>query len=214
MARPAGWALPTAPGADAQLGSLANNGGQTDTIALGAGSAALDFAGACGLAADQRGVARPFGAACDSGAFERNTPVPVPAPVVPPAPATPACSLLPSGNSAGLKVIVACDLPVAATLSGAATIRPAVKAKKRKAKKSATKLRTIKLGPVKASLTGGKLATIRVRVPTAVAQAVARKGKVSLKLTLSAVTAAGGRSSTTASITKLAAAPVRRKPRR
>ena len=56
---------------DPLLGALANNGGETDTMALGAGSAAIDGGGACPPpAADQRGVARPQGAACDTGAFE------------------------------------------------------------------------------------------------------------------------------------------------
>lgn len=56
------------------LGALANNGGPTRTLALVAGSSALDAAGACGAvtATDQRGVSRPQGAACDIGAFEAD----------------------------------------------------------------------------------------------------------------------------------------------
>lgn len=59
--------------ADARLGPLVDNGGSTETRALLAGSAALDAgtSAAC-TAADQRGVARPKGAACDSGAFESD----------------------------------------------------------------------------------------------------------------------------------------------
>ncbi|HMQ33724.1 MAG TPA: choice-of-anchor Q domain-containing protein, partial [Chloroflexaceae bacterium] len=59
--------------ADPGLEALANNGGPSPTHALTAGSLALDGGGgpAC-PAADQRGVARPQGAACDSGAFERE----------------------------------------------------------------------------------------------------------------------------------------------
>jgi len=53
--------------------TLADNGGPTQTHALVAGSPAIDFAGACGLATDQRGVARPQGVACDAGAFELVT---------------------------------------------------------------------------------------------------------------------------------------------
>ncbi len=61
-----------------RLGSLANNGGPTQTHALLAGSDAIDAGNpatpgsggdAC-LATDQRGVARPQGATCDIGAFE------------------------------------------------------------------------------------------------------------------------------------------------
>ena len=56
---------------DPALGPLAANGGETDTLALGAGSPAIDAGGACPPpAADQRGVPRPQGQACDIGAFE------------------------------------------------------------------------------------------------------------------------------------------------
>jgi hypothetical protein len=52
--------------------SLADNGGPTLTLALVAGSPAIDGspAGDSCLATDQRGVTRPQGAACDIGAFE------------------------------------------------------------------------------------------------------------------------------------------------
>ncbi len=75
------------------LGSLQDNGGQTDTHALPASSVAmnkvpvadcLDVAGVP-LTADQRGTSRPQGAACDIGAYERA--------VTPPPP--------PSGNGGG-----------------------------------------------------------------------------------------------------------------
>ena len=60
------------------LGPLQDNGGPTFTHALLAGSPAIDArnpaapgsgGNAC-EATDQRGVARPQGAACDIGAFE------------------------------------------------------------------------------------------------------------------------------------------------
>lgn len=54
-----------------QLGALQNNGGQTDTMALLAGSPAIDAGTNSGCPpTDQRGVARPQGSACDIGAFE------------------------------------------------------------------------------------------------------------------------------------------------
>jgi hypothetical protein len=56
-------------GREPLLGPLADNGGQTDTLALLSGSPAIDHASAC-TPADQRGVVRPQGAACDVGAFE------------------------------------------------------------------------------------------------------------------------------------------------
>ncbi|HUP42200.1 MAG TPA: choice-of-anchor Q domain-containing protein, partial [Thermoanaerobaculia bacterium] len=56
---------------DPQLSPLADNGGPTETMAIGTASPAFDAAGACPPpATDQRGVARPQGAACDLGAFE------------------------------------------------------------------------------------------------------------------------------------------------
>lgn len=60
------------------LGGLANNGGETDTLALQPGSPAIDAGTNAGCPpTDQRGVSRPQGAACDIGAFEL---VPAPAP--------------------------------------------------------------------------------------------------------------------------------------
>ncbi len=56
---------------DPKLGPLQNNGGYTQTMALGAGSAALDAGNMPTCAArDQRGVVRPQGGACDMGAYE------------------------------------------------------------------------------------------------------------------------------------------------
>ena len=54
------------------LGALANNGGLTQTRLLGVGSPAggLVPLEECAVVADQRGVARPAGAACDPGATE------------------------------------------------------------------------------------------------------------------------------------------------
>ncbi len=60
---------------DPQLGSLADNGGPTLTHALLAGSPAIDKGNSFGATADQRGVARPQGAASDIGAFESESTV-------------------------------------------------------------------------------------------------------------------------------------------
>lgn len=51
------------------LGTLQNNGGPTLTQALQLGSPAINSGSGC-PAVDQRGVARPFGPACDRGAYE------------------------------------------------------------------------------------------------------------------------------------------------
>ena len=56
---------------DPKLGPLANNGGPTPTMALLAGSPAIDAADAVACPPfDQRGAARPLGMGCDVGAFE------------------------------------------------------------------------------------------------------------------------------------------------
>jgi hypothetical protein len=58
------------------LGALADNGGPTETIALGTGSVAIDagVGSVCAAAPvnglDQRGVSRPAGLYCDAGAYE------------------------------------------------------------------------------------------------------------------------------------------------
>lgn len=65
----------TCPGwhRDPKLGPLKDNGGLTDTMAIRSGSPAVDAIafkrGGC-PAADQRGVRRPEGRACDAGAYE------------------------------------------------------------------------------------------------------------------------------------------------
>jgi len=60
--------------ADPKLGPLANNGGFTQTMALGAGSPAIDAGDDATCAAtDQRGVTRPQRSHCDIGAYEVDT---------------------------------------------------------------------------------------------------------------------------------------------
>jgi CSLREA domain-containing protein len=64
--------------ADPKLGPLQDHGGPTATFALLAGSPAIDAVPAAGAAcgpADQRGVARPVGGGCDTGAYEYAPPV-------------------------------------------------------------------------------------------------------------------------------------------
>src|SRR5581483_4145452 len=56
--------------ADPRLSPLAGNGGPTQTAALQPGSAAIHHVRTCVLSADQRGVARAVGSACDSGAYQ------------------------------------------------------------------------------------------------------------------------------------------------
>ena len=59
------------PMVNPKLGALANNGGSTQTMALLAGSPAINAGINAGCpATDQRGVTRPQGSVCDIGAFE------------------------------------------------------------------------------------------------------------------------------------------------
>ncbi len=92
---------------DPGLGVLSDGGGQTDTLPLAATSPAVDLAGACGPASDQRDVPRPQGLACDAGAYELlPTPPPPPPPVATPTP-TPVPTATPSPTpSAGTTVVV------------------------------------------------------------------------------------------------------------
>jgi hypothetical protein len=67
---------------DPLLGALADNGGETDTMALGAGSPAIAAADpALCPATDQRGELRPTEVPCDIGAYEDD---PLPPPTPPP----------------------------------------------------------------------------------------------------------------------------------
>jgi len=80
--------------ADPLLGALADNGGPTQTMALGVGSPAIDAnTESCPPpGVDQRGIARPQGVACDIGAFELQPgggPTPTPTVTVPGPTATP-----------------------------------------------------------------------------------------------------------------------------
>ncbi len=60
------------PIVDPQLGTLADNGGPAPTLALTAGSPAIDAADSVACpGVDQRGVRRDQGAGCDIGAYER-----------------------------------------------------------------------------------------------------------------------------------------------
>jgi hypothetical protein len=90
---------------DPLLGALAANGGLTATHAELDGSPAIDAGDpATCTPADQRGVPRPVGGACDIGAFERGPaapasvdPTPSPTPTPPqqppaPGPTTPSCA--------------------------------------------------------------------------------------------------------------------------
>jgi fibronectin-binding autotransporter adhesin len=78
LGRTAGCAFSAKPtdklNKDPELGVLADNGGRTLTLALLAGSPALNaiLPAACAVPIDQRGVSRPQGPKCDVGAYEKE----------------------------------------------------------------------------------------------------------------------------------------------
>lgn len=82
---------------DPLLGEFENHGGAVETFALTRDSRAVDAGVAAGCpATDARGVARPYGPKCDSGAFELQYYI-VPTPVDT-TPRAPSCSaIVPSG---------------------------------------------------------------------------------------------------------------------
>jgi hypothetical protein len=182
---------------DPLLGQLGDNGGSTDTMALGAGSPALDFAGACGLTTDQRGLARPSGGACDSGAFEVQVPPPA------------ACRLEVSGAADRLKALVTCDAAAALSLGGVATIKPKQKGKShggskgRASAKKKPKPKTVALTPATGAASAGAVVTLALKLPARALRAVKAGRRVSLALTLTATTAAGATSTATANLAKL-----------
>lgn len=202
-----GLGLSDRTNADPLLGVLMNNGGPTDTMAIAGTSPAIGLAATCGLAADQRGTPRIPGA-CDSGGFEYVPPAGPPAPVVGPPP-KPFCSMLASGDGAGLRALAICDLPVSVALTTTATIYPPVR--RRGSKKVA--LRQVRLRVIKAGLLPGRFGTLRVAVPKSVRTALAKGQRVSIAMDLAATTAAGARGRAGASIRKLKRAPVKKKRR-
>jgi hypothetical protein len=195
-------------GVDPLLGPLADNGGSTDTMALPAGSPAIDSAGSCGLATDQRGMPRT--APCDSGAFE--------APATPVKPA--GCTITVSGTAAKLEATVTCDEAATITVGGTATIFPKPR-KKAAAGKSATASKKRKKRPKPVTLLTSPASTslpgmafrIAVTLPRRVRKAVRAGRRVSLDLILTARTSAGATSTATAHV-KRVRKPPRKKPRR
>ena len=69
---PTGGSCTNVIDSDPLLGLLQDNGGETETMALGPGSPAIDAGGVNSTCAadDQRGISRPQGSTCDIGAFE------------------------------------------------------------------------------------------------------------------------------------------------
>lgn len=156
--------------ADPLLGALANNGGETDTMALQAGSPAIDAGDAalC-LPTDQRGEPRPSGAGCDIGAYEVEPIPPAPKPTTTTA-TTPGPTPGPAGGWFGIKKIER-DLTkgtarLAVKLTGSGEVTLSGKGVKKATKKvstgtsklpvlptSATKTELMQTGKVKVKVT-------------------------------------------------------------
>ena len=199
------FGVPDRPNTDPLLGPLSNNGGPTDTLPLLTGSPAIDFGGACVLTADQRGLPRPGGSACDSGAFETQLAAPAAK-----------CSIGISGTIAKLEATVTCDVSATVTIGGTATIGP--KPKKAKAatasKKKKKRPKPVTLIPTPGSTTlPGTPFRLTLTLPKKVRKAVKAGKRVSLDLILTARTADGATSTATAKVKKVKKPPRKKKRR-
>jgi CSLREA domain-containing protein len=118
---------------DPRLGPLQDNGGATLTMALGAGSAALDQVPLSGTgcpATDQRGVARPQGSACDVGAYELAVAAPVtPSTSATSAPAAPKTLALAKPLAPGLGRLTISPATFTAASTGASIVKGAKSAR-------------------------------------------------------------------------------------
>lgn len=129
---PAGGTCTNVINSNPLLGSLANNGGFTQTHAIGAGSPAIDAGGvnaAC-TSVDQRGVTRPQGSACDIGSYEADGAAPSTPTTVPtstftatPQPPTATVTVAPSQTSTPSPTFTATP-PATFTPSPTATLPP------------------------------------------------------------------------------------------
>jgi hypothetical protein len=198
------------------LGTLADNGGPTQTLALDARSPAIDFAGTCALAADQRGQPRAFGA-CDSGAFELIKPAPPATPQTPPAttqappatttPAPPVCSVRLSGNAKTLKATLRCRALADVTLRTRAQVT--YKKPKRGAR---PKPRSFALKQRATAVSGARATVLTLAVPAAVRNAAKAGHTVKVIVDAVATSVAGATSKSSGTLARLRPAPA--KPRR
>jgi CSLREA domain-containing protein/uncharacterized repeat protein (TIGR01451 family) len=169
------------------LGALQNNGGETDTLALQPGSPAIDAGTNDGCpAADQRGVSRPQGSACDIGAFELVATPPAAASAdlrlkIKPRPKRPPVggklafliTVRNAGPSAATGTIVKGTVPATATKVAGPKLNGKRACKLAKAKKGKRKF-TCRLGDIAA----GKAKKLRVKVKTARATKVRVRARV------------------------------------
>jgi hypothetical protein len=144
------------PSTDPDLGPLADNGGQTQTMALPEGSPAVDKGLSFGLTADQRGFARPIGFpalpdapggdGADIGSFELQRP--------PDTAVDGKASAAKTQKQKGRKIVVKVKVKAGEDLDATASGKVTVKKKSYKLKKAAKsiaqdKSATLKLKPKK-----------------------------------------------------------------
>jgi len=172
---------------DPLLGALADNGGETDTLAPRADSPAIDAGTNDGCpATDQRGVARPQGSACDVGAVELTPAPPAAASAdlrlrIKPKPKKPRAggrlafliTVRNAGPSAATGTVVKGTVPALAKKAVGPKLKGKPACKLAKPKKGTRKL-TCRLGDIPA----GKAKKVRVKVKTAKATKVRVRARV------------------------------------
>jgi hypothetical protein len=173
-----GSAATDKPNVNPGLGTLELHGGTTPVYSLLAGSPAIDAAALC-PPVDQRGVARPQGAGCDSGPYALQT----------------VSDLLPTGRvvirlgkknlklsrSGFVRVRVACvSTEGGSPCRGKVTLRGRFRYPSKKASTSARRYPSATF-----SIGAGKAKGVRIRIPRPTAESLSEKGK-SKKVTVSA----------------------------
>jgi CSLREA domain-containing protein len=157
--------------ADPMLAASANNGGETDTVALTASSPAIDAGDStlC-LPTDQRGYARPVGSGCDIGAYEFGAGPPV-TPVVPVTPVAKSTPMAVVGGWFGVKKAKrfprSGDSKLGIRFSSAGTVTITGKGVKTVTKQVSVGLRHVLLVPkgnLKAQLSKSGKATVKVTI--------------------------------------------------
>jgi hypothetical protein len=164
--------------ASLNLGPLQSNGGPTATVALGAGSQAIDAGDPSGctdaegnsLTVDQRGVSRPQGPRCDIGAFEVEVPAPAPTPTPTPNPTPTPKPTAPSVTSFATSLSVKLSSGVGTLTAGcgaladeSCTFTLALYATVKSAHASSTSKR-VKVGTVSGKIQGGHVGKLSVKL--------------------------------------------------
>jgi hypothetical protein len=162
--------------ADPQLGPLQNNGGPTPTMAPSGGSPVVDAGSAFALTTDQRGLGRPFDLGrvanaadgSDIGAVELH------------APAFGSTTLV-TLRLAANRISARGPVPVRVTNRNAFDVGGTLSGRTSKAV-AAAKRRRIKLGAKAFTVAADSRKTVRLKLPRKLGRLLARRGKLSLRL--------------------------------